>query len=205
MRHLAALLLVVSLIGCRQAPLPSEPAPHAKAVEPVKITHFYAGSMEVESGATVGFCYGVENARAVRVEPPVEKLMPGYNRCFYIPVKRTTTYRLLAEGLDGSAATQSLTVKVKLAPPQSAVSAANRGLFTMHFSSAPEISAGKSVTLCYGAPEAVDVEVDPPVEKLKPAERFCFAVKPERTTTYTFTAHAKGGNTESVTLPVKVR
>jgi hypothetical protein len=206
-RHPAAFLVGLCLAGCGQAPPPSEPAAAspAKPAGPVKITHFYAGAPEVETGATVGFCYGVENARAVRIEPPVDELMPGYNRCFYIALQRTATYRLIADGLDGTSATQSVTVKVKPAPRQYAAPAANRGLFTMIFSSAPEISAGESVTLCYGAPDAVDVQVDPPVQQLKPAERYCFAVRPERTTTYTFSARSRSGNSESATLPVKVR
>ena len=150
MRYVAALFVTLWLVGCGETPAPPQPtaANPAKAVPPVKITHFYAGSQEVESGATVGFCYGVENARAVRIEPPVEQLMPGYNRCFYVALQRTATYRLLAEGLDGSTAAESLTVKVKPAPRQHTATAANRGLFTMYFSSAPEISAGESVTLC---------------------------------------------------------
>ena len=206
MRHPAALLLVVLLVGCRQAPTPSEPATQAKPAGPVSITHFYAGSQEVESGATVGFCYGVEDARAVRVEPSLgEPLAPGYNRCFYVPLTSTVTYRLTAEGFDGSSATQSVTVKVKPAPRPHTASAANRGLFAMIFSSAPEISAGESVSLCYGAPEAVSVQVEPPVQQLKPAERFCFSVTPEHTTTYTFSARSKSGNSESTELTVKVR
>ncbi len=153
----------------------------------------------------MGFCYGVENARAVHIEPAVEALEPGYNRCFYIPVQSTTTYRLSAAGMDGSTATQSLTVKVKAAPRKETITVANRGLFTMIFASAPEISPGDSVTLCYGAPEAKTVRVDPPVEELKPAERHCFQVKPERTTSYTFTATSKLGNAETAVLSVKVR
>jgi hypothetical protein len=204
MRSLASLVLLVCLVGCGQSTRPSQPAPAAKAIEPVKITHFYSGSPEVESGATVGFCYGVENARAVRIEPAVEALEPGYNRCFYIPVRSTTTYRLLAEGADGSSATQTVTVKVKPAPHKQPI-AANPGLFRMIFASAPEISPGDSVTLCYGAPEAKSIRIDPPVQELKPSERFCFQVKPERSTTYTFTATTTTGNTETAALSVKVR
>jgi hypothetical protein len=94
-------------------------------------------------------------------------------------------------------------VKVKAAPAKPMT--ANRGLFTMIFASAPEISPGDSVTLCYGAPEAGSIRIDPPVQELKPSERFCFQVKPERTTIYTFTATTKTGNTETAALSIKVR
>ena len=205
-RSLMPIAVAVWLVGCSQAPPPQpEAARSAKTVEPLKITHFYAGAREIASGATVGLCYGVENARAVRVEPPVEQLLPGYNRCFYAAPQSTTTYRLVAEGLDGSTATQSVTVNVKAAARPYQASAPAGSLFTMTFASAPEISPGDSVTLCYGAPQATSVTVDPPVERLKPAERFCFTVKPERTTTYTLTANAGGGKMESAALTVKVR
>ncbi len=204
MRHIAVVLVALGLIGCTKEP----PGPSASPVRPpgpVRITHFYAGSPEVESGATVGFCYGVQDARQVRIEPSVgEPLAPGSNRCFYVPLASTVTYRLTAEGFDGTSATQSVTVKVKPAPLRQAAPAADR-LITMIFASAPEISAGDSVTLCYGAPEAASVEVEPVVQKLKPAERYCFSVSPERTTTYTISAHAKNGNVESTELTVRVR
>jgi len=40
------------------------------------------------------------------------------------------------------------------------------------------------VTLCYGAPEAKSVSIEPAVEALKPTRRYCFIVKPARATTY---------------------
>lgn len=207
MRHLAALVAVLSLVGCsREAPPTADNAPPpAIAVEPVKITHFYAGSKEIPDDQSVGLCYGAENAKTVRLEPPVEQLKPGTNRCFYLTPDRTTTYKLVAEGFDGSTATQSVTVRVKPSVAEPASPEARLGLFTLTFASAPEVSPGETVTLCYGAPAAASVTMDPPVEKLKPAARFCFQVKPERTTTYSFTATGKNRNMETATLTVKVR
>lgn len=206
MRRSAALLAVLTLAGCsRQAPPTAEKAaPPEFKIEPVKITHFYAGSNEIPDNQSVGLCYGVENARSVRLEPPVEQLKPGYNRCFYLTPDRTTTYKLVAEGFDGGTASESLTVSVKPtvvpAPPE-----LRPGLFTMTFASAPEVSRGDAVTLCYGAPEAVSVTMDPPVMELKPSKRACFQARPDRTTTYSFTAVGKNKNIETTTLTVKVR
>jgi len=207
MRHFAALVAVLSLVGCsREASPPADSAPPpAIAVEPVKITHFYAGSKEIPDDQSVGLCYGAENAKTVRLEPPVEQLKPGTNRCFYLRPARTTTYKLVAEGFDGSTATQSVTVTVKPSVVEPASPEARLGLFTLTFASTPEVSPGETVTLCYGAPAAASVTMDPPVEKLKPAARFCFQVKPERTTTYSFTATGKNRNMETATLTVKVR
>ena len=207
MRHPAALVAVLSLVGCsREAPPPAENAPPpAIAVEPVKITHFYAGSKEIPDNQSVGLCYGAENAKTVRLEPPVEQLKPGTNRCFYLTPDRTTTYKLAAEGFDGSTATQSVTVRVRPSVVEPAHPEARTGLFTLTFASTPEVSPGETVTLCYGAPDAASVTLDPPVQELKPAARFCFQVKPERTTTYSFTATGKNRNMETATLTVKVR
>jgi hypothetical protein len=207
MRHFAAFVAVLSLVGCsREAPPPAGNAPPpAIAVAPVKITHFYAGSKEIPDNQSVGLCYGVENARTVRLEPPVEPLKPGTNRCFYLTPDRTTTYRLAAEGFDGSTATQSVTVKVRPSVVEPASPQARPGLFTLTFASTPEVSPGDAVTLCYGAPGAASVTMDPPVQELKPAARFCFQVKPDRTTTYRFMATGKNRNMETATLTVKVR
>ena len=206
MRRFAAFLAVLTLAGCsRETPPPAEKAaPPELKIEPVKIMHFYAGSKEIPDNQSVGLCYGVENARSVRLEPPVEQLKPGYNRCFYLTPDRTTTYKLVAEGFDGSTASESVTVRVKPsavpAPPEF-----RPGLFTMTFASAPEVSRGDSVTLCYGAPEAVSITVDPPIMDLKPSTRFCFQARPQATTTYRFTAVGKNKNMETTTLTVKVR
>jgi hypothetical protein len=206
MRPLMLIAAATWLAGCSQAPPPqSEPAAPARSLEPLKITHFYAGAAEVASGATVGLCYGVENARAVRIEPPVEQLRPGYNRCLYASPQATTTYRLIAEGLDGTTAAQSVTVKVKPVVHPYTPAGPAHSLFTMTFVSAPEISPGDTVTLCYGAPQAASVRIDPPIEPLRAAPRYCFQVTPERTTTYTLTASAPSGAIETATLSVKVR
>src|SRR6266852_4107674 len=43
----------------------------------VGITQFYARSGEVTAGDRNLICYGVRNARSVRIEAPVETLMPS--------------------------------------------------------------------------------------------------------------------------------
>jgi hypothetical protein len=79
----------------------------------------------------------VENARAVRLDPPVEALQPGFNRCFYLTPARTTTYRLIAEGFDSASAAALVTVVAKDAAPIRASDAATyHGSFTLIFASA---------------------------------------------------------------------
>jgi hypothetical protein len=199
--------LVLLLAGCGQAP----PTPRSNtevsktAAAPVKILRFYAGSSQVGRGESLKLCYGVENAGSVRIEPPVEQLKPRYNRCIDVTPERTTTYRLVAEGLDGGTASESVTVEVVAASQARPAVAESTRLFTTIFMSAAEVKSGQSATLCYGAPEAASVSIEPAVQELKPGNRFCFMVTPSQTTTYVLTAQSKDGRRETERLTVKVR
>jgi hypothetical protein len=79
----------------------------------LKITQFYASKPEIARGESTLVCYGVENARSVRIEPPIERLIPLPVKCFPYAPKRTTTLKLTAEGEKGGEASASLTVSVK--------------------------------------------------------------------------------------------
>ena len=199
--------LVLLLAGCGQAP----PTPRSSKEAPketlaqVKILQFYAGSLQVARGDSVKLCYGVEDAASVRIEPLVEQIKPGYNRCIDVTPARTTTYRLVAEGVNGGTLSESVTVEVVAASQTPAVVADSPKLFTLVFASATEVSSGQPATLCYGAPEASSVTVEPAVQELKPAKRFCFTVTPTQTTTYTLTAESRSGRREAERLTIKVR
>ena len=79
----------------------------------LKITQFYASKPEAARGESVLVCYGVENARAVRIEPAIEQqLIPLPVKCFPFTPQRTTTLKLVAEGEKGGEVTASVTVKV---------------------------------------------------------------------------------------------
>ena len=79
----------------------------------VKILQFYAASEEIRRGDRVIVCYGVENARAVRLDPAIEEVEPSPNRCFNAFPKRTTTFKLTATGKNGNEVSASFTVHVK--------------------------------------------------------------------------------------------
>jgi hypothetical protein len=203
--HIVPLALL--LAGCGQAP----PTPRSstevskQTAAPVKILQFYAGSLQVARGESVKLCYGVENAASVRLEPPVEQLKPGYNRCIDVAPARTTTYRLVVEGVNGGTLSQSVTVEVTAASRAPAVVAESPKLFTLIFASATEVAPGQLATLCYGAPEAASVAVEPAVQELKPSKRFCFTLTPTQTTTYVLGAVSKTGSRETERLTIKVR
>jgi hypothetical protein len=71
----------------------------------LKITQFYA------SGTLV--CYGVANAKSVRIEPFIESITPSLSRCVQASPKRTTEYTLTAEDGAGHSVSQAIMVKVQ--------------------------------------------------------------------------------------------
>lgn len=83
------------------------------ATTELKITQFYASKQAVSPGESVLVCFGVENARSVRIEPPIEQLIPLPVKCFPFSPRRTTTLKLIAQGEKGGEATATVTVKVK--------------------------------------------------------------------------------------------
>jgi hypothetical protein len=90
----------------------------------VRILRFYASVGVVLTGEAAELCYGVENARSVRMSPPVAGLYPSSRRCLQVVPEHTTHYTILAEGYDGKVAMQSLTLPVQTTPeaPPPAVS-----------------------------------------------------------------------------------
>jgi len=196
------LLILLSACGPSEAPRTSE-----RTAEPsprLKITHFYAGKTEITRGESVLLCYGVENAAEVRLDPPAESLSPGYHRCFTVSPERDTTYRLTALDLFGHSAHADVYVAVKTPAPPAAPKP-ELALIRMFVAASPEVPAGFPVTLCYSAPEAESVSIDPPVQELKPAQRFCFRAPVQATTTFRLTACAPGGRMETAEVTVRVR
>jgi hypothetical protein len=82
---------------------------------PVKILNFYASVGAVTVGEKALLCYGVENAKSVRISPTIQGIYPSPSHCVEILPERTTHYTILAEGYDGRVATQSFTLPVQ--PP----------------------------------------------------------------------------------------
>jgi hypothetical protein len=80
----------------------------------VRILRFSANVGAIMPGQKALLCYGVENARSVRISPAMIRVSPSANRCMEIFPQHTTHYTLLAEGYDGSVASQSLTLPVQI-------------------------------------------------------------------------------------------
>lgn len=77
------------------------------------IQTFYATPSEIRSGDRVQLCYGVANAKTVKLEPQSNPVWPSYSRCVNDSPAKTTTYTLTIADAAGNAKSQSLTVQVR--------------------------------------------------------------------------------------------
>jgi hypothetical protein len=67
----------------------------------------------VRPGETAHICYGIVDAKSVRIDPPVEQLKPSYLHCLEVAPKQTTTYKITAEDARGHTASEQLTIQVR--------------------------------------------------------------------------------------------
>ena len=77
------------------------------------IQTFYASPGEIRRGQQVQLCYGVANAKSVKLEPQSNPVWPSYSRCVDVTPEKTTTYTLTIADAAGSTKSQSLTVQVR--------------------------------------------------------------------------------------------
>ena len=79
----------------------------------LKILHFYATPGLIPRGRKGLICYGVVNAKTVRIDPGVEPLKPSISRCLEISPAADTRYTFTAEDESGHRATASVLVRVQ--------------------------------------------------------------------------------------------
>jgi hypothetical protein len=77
------------------------------------IQSFYASPGVVTRGQSVQLCYGVANAKTVKLEPQDNPVWPSYNRCVEVKPKKDTTYTLTIDDGAGHSQSQQLEVKVR--------------------------------------------------------------------------------------------
>jgi hypothetical protein len=206
-RFLCMVTLALLLAGCSDNTKPaSQPAKEPEPPGPARILQFYAYPGAVDRGEHTSLCYGVENVRSVRIEPVSEPIPLSGNKCIQISPRSTTAYTLIAEGQDGRTVSQKLTVEVKgVAAARPAPQRVAHEIIRFFIPSANEIAPGQMVTLCYSLENATSVRVEPNVRSLQPDPKACFAVTPEKTTTYTLIATGKSGETDRETVTITMR
>ena len=94
-------------------PPPRQIDPLAAYGNHVRILQFYAKSSELARGDTILVCYSAVNAKAMRLDPPVERVWPALSRCFEVTPSASTRYTLSAEGADHTTVSQSIEIQVK--------------------------------------------------------------------------------------------
>ena len=92
---------------------PADPFTQTYGSSQLKILSFYATPGLVTRGEKALLCYGVVEAKTVRIEPKVEGVWPAVSRCVEVSPMRNTRYKLTAEDGQGHSATESIVVRVK--------------------------------------------------------------------------------------------
>ena len=77
------------------------------------IQNFYATPGMIRRGETTQLCYGVANAKTVKLEPQSNPVWPSYSRCVDVTPAKSTTYTLTVTDAAGNTKTQTLEVKVR--------------------------------------------------------------------------------------------
>ena len=77
------------------------------------IQSFYASAGAIRRGETLQLCYGVANAKTVKLEPQDNPVWPSYSRCVEVSPKKDTTYILTIQDATGNTKTQSIDIKVQ--------------------------------------------------------------------------------------------
>ena len=76
------------------------------------IQMFYSSPGVIHRGETTRLCYGVANAKTVKLEPQSNPVWPSFSRCVEVALAKTTTYILTIEDASGNTKSQTLEVKV---------------------------------------------------------------------------------------------
>jgi hypothetical protein len=78
-----------------------------------EILHFYASPAIIRRGQSASLCYGVSNAKSVRIEPQSAGVWPSASRCFDVSPRRDTTYTLTIGNAAGQTKTASFLLRVQ--------------------------------------------------------------------------------------------
>lgn len=201
MRRGAAVLALVITACSQPAPPPLKPA--ARPAAPPRILQFYSSPGQIAPGQQATLCYGVENAAAVSLSPPVRKLNPALSRCFPVSPTTDTDYRLTVEGAGG---TVSRTIRVLVRAARAADPVEPPAPKVVVFrASAARVAPGTPVMMCFEVANADHARVEPPVQSLGNAKQGCFTVTPRQTTTYTLIAAGAAGQTDRRWVTITVR
>jgi hypothetical protein len=78
-----------------------------------EILQFYASPGVIRRGEAAQLCYGVSNAKTVRLEPQSGAVWPSFSRCIDVRPAQDTTYTLTIEDGKGHTKTATLVLKIR--------------------------------------------------------------------------------------------
>ena len=78
-----------------------------------QILSFYASPTVIHRGQAAQLCYGVANAKSVRLEPGTLPVWPSVAHCVDISPTKSTTYTLTIEDGTGKTLSQDVEIKVR--------------------------------------------------------------------------------------------
>jgi hypothetical protein len=78
----------------------------------LKVLMFYANPPVIRRGDRALLCYGVANAKTVRIEPEVDGVGPAISRCVEVVPVKTTSYKLIATDEAGGEQVSSVEIRV---------------------------------------------------------------------------------------------
>ncbi len=165
----------------------------------LKIIQFYSPKGDLMEGDSTVICYGVLNAKSVRIEPPVEGVGVALNRCVSVAPQEATRYTLIAEGHDGSVASESFVIRTH-PDPYTLPNIKRFGILRSE-----KDQGGPVYLLTFETENAQEISIDPRVfasHTGAPSGRFY--VKPEKTTTYTLTVKDAKGRAVRQQLTIQV-
>jgi hypothetical protein len=77
------------------------------------ILSFYASPTVIRRGESAQLCYGVANAKSVKLQPQSQPVWPSVARCVDVSPIKSTTYTLTIEDAAGKKLSQDVEVKVR--------------------------------------------------------------------------------------------
>ena len=77
------------------------------------ILSFYASPTMIRRGESAQLCYGVANAKSVKLEPQAQPVWPSVVHCVDVTPNKSMTYTLTIEDSAGKTLSQDVEVKVR--------------------------------------------------------------------------------------------
>jgi preprotein translocase subunit YajC len=78
----------------------------------LKILTFYATEGPIHRGESTQLCYGVSNAKSVKIEPDVHDVPPSYSNCVRVAPKKNTVFTLTAMNEAGKTEEASFELRI---------------------------------------------------------------------------------------------